>query len=127
ALVATAGDGVISVRDAATGRVVRRLAGHTEATRALAFTPDGRGLLTAGYDRTVRLWDFRDEPAAPRLRFRLAGPAHGAALSPDGRYLASFTADGVRAWDTATGRPLLELPGHAGGVQGVAFRPDTGR
>jgi len=40
--------------------------GHTALCSWLDFTPDGRTLVSLGYDKVVRLWDVSD-PAAPRL------------------------------------------------------------
>jgi WD40 repeat protein len=51
-----------------------------------------------------------------------------AAYSPDGRLLASASADKtVRVWDAETGRELLTFKGHTGEVRGVAFSPDGKR
>jgi WD40 repeat protein len=49
-------DNTISIRDVATGRIVRELAGHRSQIVALAFTPDGGTLASASGDRTLRLW-----------------------------------------------------------------------
>jgi hypothetical protein len=49
----------------------------------------------------------------------------GAALSADGRYALSASADRTaRLWNTATGQELTKFDGHGGGVFGVAFAPD---
>jgi len=50
------------------------------------------------------------------------------AFSPDGKRLASASADGtVQVWDVATGQEMLTLKGHAGTVYSVAFSPDGKR
>jgi WD40 repeat protein len=50
---------------------------------------------------------------------------YGVAFSPDGRTLASGSADAtVKLWDVASGREVRTLSGHARGVDSVAFSPD---
>ncbi|WP_177154483.1 WD40 repeat domain-containing protein [Actinosynnema pretiosum] len=108
------------------------LTGHTGAVYLTTFSPDGRTLATASYDRTVRLWDVTDRDAPKPLGEPLTG--HGdwvssAVFSPDGRTLASAGKDGsVRLWDvTDRARPrrlgTAEAPGRDT-VYLVAFSPD---
>ncbi|MEU0440061.1 hypothetical protein ABZ202_09840 [Streptomyces sp. NPDC006186] len=106
--------------------------GHTGAVYLTSFSPDGRLLATASYDRTVRLWDVSD-PARPRA---LGEPLRGhgswvssAVFSPDGRTLVSAGDDGtIRRWDVgdpARPRPLgAPLAGGQDTIYLVAFGPD---
>jgi WD40 repeat protein len=62
------------------------------------FTPDGRLLVTACRDRTVRVWDWRGRPVCPP--FEHTKDAMAATFTPDGRWVLSASVDGTaRAWD----------------------------
>ena len=56
--VASSGGKLIHVWDAATGKPGQTLTGHTAAARGLAFTPDGKYLVSGGDDRRVIVWDL---------------------------------------------------------------------
>ncbi|PBC80220.1 PD40 domain-containing protein [Streptomyces sp. 2133.1] len=101
-----------------------RLGGHTRDLTTLAFAPDGRTLVTASDDHTVKLWDS----AGHRLLATLVGHVAGVnaiAIAPDSRTLATAADDStVRLWGLTTHRAKAVLTGHKGAVNGVAFSRD---
>jgi len=123
--ILSGGDGRVVLRDAAAGRLLRALEGHTKAVRAVAFLPDGTSAVSAGLDATIRVWDL----ATGNARVLTApAPIQALAVSPDGkRLLTGDTGGAVRLWDVAPGEEVLHFSGHEKGVTAVAFTPNGKR
>jgi WD40 repeat protein/serine/threonine protein kinase len=96
---------------------------HTGEVRSVAFSRDGRAVLTASDDTKAQLWSVATgEHAAPALCH--AGPVLAAAFSPDGKTVLTGSADKTaRLWSTATGQPIGPALPHLGVVHAVAFDP----
>ena len=78
----------------------------------VAVTADGRRAVSAGDDRTVRVWDLRTGPPERTLEGH-TGSVYRVAVTADGRRAASAGADRtVRVWDLRTGTPERTLEGH---------------
>jgi WD40 repeat protein len=82
---------------------VRVLQGYGLFFFGVAWSPDGRRLLSANSDATLTLWNVADGMTLQTLR----GHTHivyAAAWSPDGRWLASGGYDRtIHIWDATTG------------------------
>lgn len=118
----------------------RELEGHTAPVRTVAFSPNGKMILSAGNDNTIKLWSFAAEAdgkaAAGDLVKSLRGHAswvRSAVFSPDGHWVLSGGLDAkAKLWSIAgyeEVRVFQErvLQGHANAILAAAFAKDGRR
>jgi WD40 repeat protein/serine/threonine protein kinase len=104
--------------------------GHVGPISHLAFSPDGRTLVSGSQDQTVRLWDLSawqsDQPQPPCRELWVGAAAVSLAFSPDGSLLAteSFPNGALDLWETASGNKSRRLESQATGWSHLAFTPD---
>src|SRR5207237_4074306 len=96
--------------------------GHSDRVTAVASTHDSQTLITAGADKTVRIWDLREGELKAIIPLTEWNPL-AAALSPDGRLLAITDWGRIRLWDVKSGRLRATLPSN-GASNYLAFSPD---
>ncbi|MFL5240710.1 MAG: protein kinase domain-containing protein [Gemmataceae bacterium] len=111
----------LKLYDLATGKERIELHGHIGTIYSITFAGDGKTLVSAGHDRTVRVWDA----ATGQERNCLAhsGPVYAVAAAPDGTTLAAMTTETVWVWDVASPEEQAVLR-HTGFVRRVVFSPD---
>jgi len=123
-LLAVAYEDGLLLHDAKTGEVVGQLEGHGRRVRSVAFSPDGRRLVSGGNEGTLFVWDVhRRKPIWSHRGHE--GPAREVTFSPDGTVVASSGADQtVRVWTAEAGELVLHSTRHEGEVMSLAFSPD---
>jgi WD40 repeat protein len=105
-------------------KLPRRLLGHSGPVRAIAFSSDGKYLLTGGEDEKARLWDVESETVRQVYEHHKAW-INAVALQPNGDMAASASEDGKAVlWDLGAKRPPIELFHGGRPVRCVAFSPD---
>ncbi len=124
----------VKVWDVATGKERHDLPGHRTYVDAVAFSPDGKHLVTGGAALSdfaqkqlklppdqVFVWDV----VTGKMVAQLPVGAAAVAFAPDGKALALATADGtIQVRDAATWKVVGEFPGPRERVTALAFGPD---
>ncbi len=91
--------------------VIRTFRGHQETVYSVAVSPNGKQLLTASFDKTIKLWDIN---SGKEIRTFGGDKGHqnlvlGVTFAPDGRTFASASSDNTaRTWDVPLLRPIRE-------------------
>jgi WD40 repeat protein len=125
-------DGVIHIREVATGKVLRRIDTRRKlfgdlGGATLTFSPDGKILASWGGEHDVRLWDVNTGEERNACEAHRQG-VRSVAFAPDGRTLATGGNGMVlHLWDN-TGKPLRSwTAAERLDTLGVAFSPDGKR
>jgi WD40 repeat protein len=123
----------VKLLDVGTSKVRTVLKGQRDWVRCLAFSPDGRSLVTGSEDRTrpLVLWETATGRPLAVLK-RDLDRVTAVAFSPDGKVVATGgtrVQEGkghleVTLWDVATGKELAALPWHTADITSLAFSPD---
>jgi eukaryotic-like serine/threonine-protein kinase len=118
-------NGLVRFCDPFTRRALGNDLPHPKSVEHVIISPDGRIVVSAAKDRTVRLWDRPQEQV--RHSWKHPADVRCVALSPDATCVLTGTGDGdgaVRFWDAITGKSCGPVLNHPASLRGAAFADD---
>ena len=110
----------LSIYDIASGKKLHDLKGHTKTIFAVAYSPDGKTIVSGSVDGTAKIWDAqtgREERTLQKSQSTIGAVV----FSPDGKRLLTVSGDVANLWNVGDGRLLREFKGFS---DPVCFSPD---
>ncbi len=125
-IVTTGSDSSIIIWNTERKTIYRTLSGLDARADAAVFSVDNAFLLSGGKDNKVSMWDLSTMPPKIIKTFEgHTGPVKSLDVSPNGKYLATGSADGsVRIWNLHSTNLEYELKGHSKEVNAVVYSPN---
>jgi WD40 repeat protein len=116
------------------GKAAKEVVTNALTVNALAFSPDGKYLVIAVADQSIRIWNVTQRQDAFVIRGAHSGSVNSVAFSPDGKQFASVagdeyigatpTAGELKVWDVSTGKETVRMRGPKLRGTSVAFSAD---
>lgn len=122
-LTAVIAAGVLNVRDSWAAEPIE-FKGHKEVVYDGKFLPDGKSVVTASFDQTLKLWDISTQTTLRTMEGH-TGIVLTVDVSPDGKLIASGSSDRtIRLWDVPNSDPVLTTKVHDTPVTAMAASKD---
>lgn len=117
--------GQLQLWDVEKSEPIKTWSGHNGWVTSLAWRPDGKILVSSGYDKSIKLWDTSDFACLKVLEGH-TGMVWSISISPDGQYVASASEDQtVRIWDMNKLDCVRVLKNHTRGICSVDFNSSS--
>lgn len=135
-----ADNGIICLRDAETGAIVKELkveGKSYDVLKSVVYSPDGSKILSSSWNSSARIWDVSTGKTLQTLQFdqndikwlgkkvgiQYYGPV---AWSPDGKFIVSGLPNfEIAIWDSEKGTLIKKLSGHTEKIVSICFTPDS--
>ncbi|XP_027203304.1 notchless protein homolog 1 [Dermatophagoides pteronyssinus] len=101
-----------------------RMTGHQQLINDVKFSPDGRLIASASFDKSIKLWNGYTGKFLTSLRGHVQA-VYQIAWSADNRLLVSGSSDStLKVWNICQAKLLYDLPGHLDEVFALDWSPD---
>jgi len=124
--LASGSHATVTIWDVVARREKMILRGHVGAVSGVAFSRDGRYIVSAGEgDRAMKVWDV--VTGVEELNLSTGALVRSVSINHDGTFIAAGCADGsgpmLRMWQARTGKEMFTIAGHSR-VSGLSFSGD---
>jgi len=124
-LMVVGGGNEIQIWDATTTTKVTTLRGHDGSTLSVAFSPDGKNVVSGSMDNMIKVWDTATGEELMTLRGHEYSVS-SVTFTPDGKKIISGSYDGtIKVWDLSVAREFTRIVGRL--VNSIVFSPDGKR
>ena len=107
----------------ATGKLIRKLKGHTDVVNSICLSADGEKIVSGSDDKSIKLWDFHKGTLLNTFKGHFNWVT-SVRFSNDCTKIASTWDKSIKIWDVANFKLLKTLKGHSNDVTSICFSPD---